>query len=413
MPIRLDKIPSPAPRPSPPRIWPWVCFLPLLLLLGVGGTLLFSGEALNQQSIDVWPRALGVPLFVWCVLLFARLLLYMGEQGAADGWDEAREEDLRRKMRRGRRSLQVLSANLLTALRNPGEEGTTQLDALLSGTQVLTAQPTRMDESIVRHSRLSGAKHEDLEKVLLGVFSQVLAELAQSLAQLPDEKPLALLLEVESGLPRSQWRPAWQRAWSASGIRQSVVPVEGQGLSALDQWLDQRIDDQALLLVVALQFAPLEPEDKAEAAVGLLLGNRLTQTTLSPIAYLHRPEQARASTPDALLYATRQALDWVPLDAKSIEHAWRAGIDAQRNAAISTVLAEVPMPVKHNQGLIDLDVSLGHSGTTSPWLAIAAATQTIQRGAGPQFIFSGDSAVDAGLWSTALTPVLPLSTKES
>ncbi|MEB2626486.1 hypothetical protein [Pseudomonas sp. YuFO8] len=413
MPVRLDKIPSPAPRPASPRIWPWVCLLSLLLLLSVGKSLLFSGESLNQQSIDVWQHTLGVPLFVWCVLLFGRLLLYMGQQGAADSWDKAREEDLLRKLRRGRRSQQVLSANLFTALRNQGEERGKQLDDLLSGTQVLTAQPTRMDETVVRHSRLAGAKHEDLEKVLLGVFNQVLAELAQTLAQLPDEKPLALLLEVESGLPRSQWHPAWQRAWTASGIRQSAMPVEGQGLSALDQWLDQRIDDQALLLVVAVQFAPLQPEGKAEAAVGLLLGNRLTQTTLPPTAYLHRPERARATTSDALLYATRQALDWAPLEAKSVEHAWRVGIDAQRNAAISTVLAEVPMPVKHNQRLIDLDASLGHPGTASSWLAIAAATQTIQRGAGPQFIFSGDSAVDAGLWSTALTPVLPLSTKES
>ncbi|MBT9570019.1 MAG: hypothetical protein IV106_02705 [Pseudomonas umsongensis] len=413
MPVRLDQIPSPAPRPAPPRIWFWVCLLPLLLLLGMGETLLFASEPLNAQSIDSWQRALGVPLFVWCVLLFGRLLLYFGQQGASDGWDEARDEDFCRKMRRGRRSQQVLSANLFTALRNPGEEGATQLDALLSGTEVLTAQPTRLDEIVVRHSRLSGEKHEDLEKVLLNIFSQVLVELAQTLAQLPDEKPLALLLEVESGLPQSQWRPAWHTAWNASGIRQSVVPVEGQGLSAVDQWLDQRIDDQALLLVVALQFAPLQPEGKAEAAVGLLLGNRLTQTTLPPMAYLHRPEQGRAHTPDALLYATRQALDWVPMDAKSIEHAWRAGVDGQRNATISTVLTEVPMPVKYPQGLIDLDASLGHPGTASPWLAIAVATQTIQRGAGPQFIFSGDSVADAGLWSTVLTPVLPLSTKES
>lgn len=413
MPIRLDKISPPAPRPAPPRIGFWACLLPLLLLLGVGESLLFSGEPLHTQSIDGWQRALGLPLLLWCVLLFGRLLLYNGQYGAAEGWDAARDEDLRRKMRRGRRSQQVLSTSLFTALRSPGEEGAIQLDGLLSRIEVLTSQPTRLDEAVVRHSRLSGAKHEDLEKVLLGIFSQVLAELAQTLTHLPDEKPLALLLEVESGLSPGQWRPALQRAWNASGIRQSAVPVEGQGLVALDQWLDQRIDDQALLLVVALQFALLQPEGKAEAAVGLLLGNRLTQTTLPPIAYLHRPEQARAPTPEALMYATRQALDWVPLDAQSIEQIWRAGTAAQYQTAISTVLAEVPMPVKHNQGLIDLDALLGHPGTTSPWLAIATATQAIQRSAGPQFIFSGDSAVDAGLWSTVLVPVLPLSTKES
>ncbi|MEF9672781.1 hypothetical protein QNM99_12885 [Pseudomonas sp. PCH446] len=94
----------------------------------------------------------------------------------------------------------------------------------------------------------------------------------------------------------------------------------------MDQWLDQRITDQALLLVVALRFAPQQPEGTAEVAVGLLFGNRLTQTTLAPIAYLHRPEQERGPTTEALLYAARQSLDWVPLEAKSIEQVWRGGL---------------------------------------------------------------------------------------
>jgi hypothetical protein len=99
----------------------------------------------------------------------------------------------------------------------------------------------------------------------------------------------------------------------------------------------------------------------------------------------------------------------VPLPAHAIEQAWRVGIDAQRDAAISTVLAKVLLPVKHNQGLHNLDALLGQPGKASPWLAVAAATQTIQRGAGPQFIFSGDSSVEAGLWGTVLTPAPPLS----
>ena len=187
------------------------------------------------------------------------------------------------------------------------------------------------------------------------------------------------------------------------------MPVESSGLKALDQWIDHRIGDNALLLVVAIQFAPLQPEGTAEVAVGLLLGNRLTQTVLPPTAYLHRPEQEREPTTDALLYAARQALDWAPLDAQSIEQTWRVGIDVQRDEALSTVLAEVSLPAKHNQGFCNLDTLLGHPGKASPWLVIAAATQTIQSGAGPQFIFSGGGCVDAGLWSTVLTPVPSLS----
>jgi hypothetical protein len=164
-----------------------------------------------------------------------------------------------------------------------------------------------------------------------------------------------------------------------------------------------------LLLVVAAQFAPQLLEGTAEAAVGLLFGNRLTQSALPPVAYLHRPEQEREPTVEALLYAANQALSWVPLDAQSIEQAWRVGVDARRDGALATVLAQASLPAKANQGFRNVDTLLGHPGKASPWLAIAAATQTIQNGAGPQFIFSGGGRVDTELWTTVLTPVSLLS----
>jgi hypothetical protein len=237
----------------------------------------------------------------------------------------------------------------------------------------------------------------------------VLADLAPTLTLLPDDAPLALLLEVDSAVPEHLLQRLWRQAWSESGIRQATASAEGEGLAALDHWLDERIGDQALLLVVALQLMPEQPEGTAEVAVGLLFGNRLTQTVLPPMALLHRPEQEREPTTAALLYAARQALDWVPLEPQSIEQTWRVGVDVQRDAALATVLAEVPLPSKHNQGFNAMDTQLGHPGKASPWLAIAAATQAIEYGAGPQFVFSGAGGGDARLWNTVLTPVLSLS----
>ncbi|VVN49192.1 hypothetical protein [Pseudomonas fluorescens] len=408
MPIRLDKVPPLAPRPARPRAWLWLGLLLSGLLLGVAGTLLFGDETLPQKPVDFWGLAVGVPILSWCVLGFTRVLRHIGEQSVADGWDEAREKDLIRKIRQGRRSQQVLGVSLYTALRAPGEQPAAQLDALLSATKALKAQPSRLDLTTSSHSRLSDDTDADLKRILLRTLTPVLADLAATLARLPDSAPLALLLEVDSGLSEDQWRRVWRKAWRESGIRQSTVPVEGSGLAALDQWLDQRIGDQALLMVVAVRFAPEQPEGTAEVAVGVLFGNRLTQTTLAPIAYLHRPEQERQPTSADLLYATRQALDWVPLEAKSIEKAWRVGIDPQRHAAIATVLAEEPM--LGQQAPCDLDALLGHPGKTSPWLAIAAATQTIERGAGAQLIFSGGGGpATAGLWGTVLMPVSALS----
>ena len=408
MPVRLDQVPALAPRPARPRGWLWLGVLPLMLLLA-GTAFLFGTQAWRQQPVSFWGLALGLPLLVWCLLGFARVLLYFGQQQVADGWDKAREEDLINKVRRGRRVQQVLAVSLHTALQEPGGLPAAQRDALLSGTSALVAHPSVPGGAALRQSRLSGDTDEGPEHLLLRVLTQVLADLAQPLTQLPDDTPLALLLEVESGLAQNLLQRVWRQAWSESGIRQSTVPVEGGGLKALDQWLDHRIGDKALLLVVAFQFMPQQPEGTAEAAVGLLFGNRLTQTVLPSMAYLHRPEQEREPTTDALLYATSQALGWVPLDAQSIEQTWRVGVDTQRDADVSSVMAAVPLPAKYSEGVCNLDTLLGHPGKASPWLAIAAATQSIQCGAGPQFIFSGGSCVDTGLWSTVVTPVPSLS----
>ncbi|WP_223465853.1 hypothetical protein [Pseudomonas sp. GL-RE-26] len=367
---------------------------------------MFADGPLHQQPVDFWNLALGLPLLGWCVLGFARVLLHIGKQAAADGWDDAREKDLTRRLRKGRRSQQVLGVSCYTALRDSSAGPVGQLDALLNGNAALKAQPFRIDGAPLSHSRLEEDLGEDLEAVFLSVLTRSFADLAPVLSQLPDDKPIALLLDVDSRLPEGQWLPAWRNAWRESGIRQSVVPLEGRGLAAVDRWLDQRIDDQALLMVLAVQLAPDQPEGTAEVAVGLLFGNRLTQSVLPPIAYLHRPEQQRQLSEAGLLGSARQALDWAPLLGQSIEKVWRAGVGAP--SPVESVLRDVPMPVKPPQNFCNLDALLGHAGKASPWLAIAAAAQTIERGAGPQFIFSGGTAAD-GLWSTVLMPVSPLS----
>jgi len=242
--------------------------------------------------------ALGTPFLGWCLLSFGRVLLYFGQQQVADGWDKAREEDLVHKIRRGRRVQQVLGVSLHTALREPETSSATQLTALLSGAEVLEAQPCRPDQAVSRHSRLTSAAHENPEQVLGRAFGQLLADLLPVLRRASADTQLAVLLEVDSALPKNVWQDLWRQAWSESGIRQPTVPVEGSGLAVLDQWLDQRIGDKASLLVVALQFAPQQAEGTAEAAVGLLFGNRLTQTVLpqSPTCIVRSRSASRTPT---------------------------------------------------------------------------------------------------------------------
>lgn len=77
-------------------------------------------------------------------------------------------------------------------------------------------------------------------------------------------------------------RHYWDEAWQKNNITFPVEHVEGRGLSVIDRWLNERIKDKAMLLIVGLQIDPVVTNNTAEAAVALLLGNRLTQEALDP-----------------------------------------------------------------------------------------------------------------------------------
>ncbi|MGP0016598.1 hypothetical protein [Pseudomonas sp.] len=406
MPVKLDKIPPLMAAPSAPSVWRWLLLLAVLLLSGLGLTLWLAGDAFTHQSNQFWLVALGVPFLIWCALSVVRVTAYLGDTGVADGWNEEREADLIQKMRRGRRSQQVLAVSLHTALRERGVENTeAQRDALQNGTKALNVQAVwQASEEGIRHSRLPHEQSELPDELLRRVLLQVLSEIGKVLETLAEDRPLALLLEMNSAVPESVLSELWQKAWSESGIRQTVTRLEGSGLAVVDAWLDERIHDQALLLVIAFQVAPSEAHGTAEAVVGLLFGNRLTQTMLEPMAYLHRPEQEFEPTSEGLLRATRQALDWVPVQASSIGRVWVVGADSTRMATITIALGETPMLLEHKQGLHDLGDFLGDPGCAAPWVAIAAAVESIRAEGKPNFIFSGDSTADLRLWCSVVMP---------
>lgn len=401
MPVRLDKVPVALDEPSAPRVWLWGLSLPALMALGVALALWLGPDALAQYSLHFWWLALGAPVLIWCGAVFWRGLVYLGQLSVVEGWNEVREADLTQRMRRGRRSQQVLAVSLQTALRAPETDGQAQRTALLVKNRGALRTQAGWCGQQRRHSRLPWLEHENEHQLLQRVLSTLLRELADTLAAFPPERPVSLLLEMNSGLSSRVTGQLWQEALKQSGIRQVMTRIEGCGLVAIDHWLDQRIQDQALLLVVAIQVAPPTIEGSAEAAVGLLFGNRLTQDVLPPRAYLHRPERSREPTPAGALKAAFQALDWVPLPATSIGRVWITGADAAYGAVITTVMEKASLPAQASH---DLGALLGSPGNAAPWVAIAAAVEATVGEAVPHFIFSVDREEDASLWCSVVMP---------
>jgi hypothetical protein len=412
MPVRLDQLRAHAQRPALPDLKLWLAMLALLLACGSGVAVLLESRQSSPEPLWFWGAALWAPVLIWCALGFLRMVVFVSQQSVAEGWNGAREQDLIQMTLRGRRSHPVLAVSLHTALRESAAPAEKQLDALLDGQIALNAQAL-WSGAIARHSQLPRDTSDSAESVLAQVLKRVLADLAPTLSGLPTDRPVALSLSITAALPDEALRRIWADALTASGIGQSLTPVEGTGLPVVDARLDERADDQSLLMVVAVQLSPQQSIGEAESAIGLLLGHCTTQNAVLAIACLHRPEQECEPSLERLLYALRQAMDWVPLAADSIERIWQAGVDTQRQGDIASTLGEVPISSIQNTKLCDLDQLLGHPGDVAPWLAIAAATLAVQRSELPQLVLSGGGSVDAGIWCTVLTHRVPLHRKET
>lgn len=323
----------------------------------------------------------------------------------ADGSNEVRERILQHEIQRGRRSLDVLGISLRSALREPDDrDGQMQSKALHEKTQALKTQASWDSEEGSRHSRLIRFDGETAEQLLSREVSRTLEEMSHVLASLPADIPLTLLVESNSRLSDSQIQVILQRSWTASQIRQPVSYIEGTGLEVVDQWLDNEMNDPAMLLIVALQLAPEQVEGTAEAVVGLLLRSRTQNVDgLTPLATLHRPERMLGISNQDFYYALERAFDWVPICAEDVSHGWLVGVNTEWNHAIAAGLMALSSPINAGQDLHNLDSSLGYPGPAAPWLAIACATEQISVGE-PQLIVSGEGLTDQPLWVTMVTP---------
>ncbi|MCW7550392.1 hypothetical protein OO184_21270 [Photorhabdus sp. APURE] len=401
MPVKLNLLPGPAPRPKAPRLLFWFVLLPgVFFAIGITSSVLWDGMEIHHQPISFWLHELAILSLCWVFIVGCRWLLYTGQHLWADGWDQRRQLVILQETQRGRRSLQILSVALYTALVDE-ETPERQVALLTKNEKALKAQPSWLSENAVRHSRLPTLADESSDELVRRTLSSIVATFAKALELLPDNTPLSLLFEANTILPEHELRNMWQQVWSEAGIRQPVSFVEGAGLSVVDDWLDNHICKRSLLMVVALQICPVQPERTAESAVGLILGNRLTQKTLTPQAFLHRPECASHLT---LVRSVQQALDWVPIIPESLQHVWLSQLSRENSEAFTALSSMIHFGMTHEQGLYDLDILLGTSGCVAPWLVIAAAALHAQCTTASQFILSGSSVSDEECWCAVVFP---------
>lgn len=407
MPVNLKIIPPAAWRPNPIYFGYW--FSALVVLVVVAS---IAGQAFDQQEegTNFWILFPCTVMLIWFLVFFMRALFWLFQHNQADGWDRRRKEILLRETRRGRRALQILHVNVDLPLQE--EPVQTPVTLLMEGPSILISQTGRGREDYCLHTffptpSIGQESNDSLEPeqqdlmVFQARLKKLLADVATALASLSPKQTLTVLFEVDTSILPRRFIPAWHESLEEAGIVQPIEYVDGHGAQFIDKWLDNRINDKSLLLIIAAQVAPEMRQGSTEAMVALLLGNRLTQDMIPPLAWLHRPERTE---PQSLDEGIAQAANWVPLEAGQIKHLWLSGLTLEETSAVIPVMAKpllsgVPSPAgRHN-----IDLIIGEAGYVSPWLAAAVAALAAQQTGSAQLAITADRDIGA-LWIQAITP---------
>lgn len=407
MPVNLKIIPPAARRPTPIHFGNWLSALGGLVVVAAIVGLSFDRQG---ESTKLWLLFPLVIMLVWLLMFVLRALFWLFRHYYANGWDRRCEEIILCETRRGRRALQILHISVDIPL--PEEPEQTPVTLLMEGASILKNQAGRGRKDYCLHTFFPippigqeiddslDPEQQDLATFQAGLH-KVLADVAIALTPFSPKQTLTVLFEANTSILPRRFIPAWHESMKEAGIVQPIEYVDGHGAQFIDEWLDNRINDKSLLLIIAAQIAPEIRQGSTEAMVALLLGNRLTQNMVPPLAWLHRPERA---VPQLLEEAIAQAADWVPLKAGQAKHLWLSGLTLEEASSVipamaSPLLSGVPSPAgRHNTDLI-----IGHAGCVSPWLAAAMGTLASQRTGSAQLAISGDGDTGA-LWIQAITP---------
>lgn len=398
MPIDLKNMPDVSVRPASPKFARWMVVLMILIGFSIVISRLVTGK--NNALLTV-----GVPSIVLGGLLFILFVIYLLRAIFANARDREREQTILKEVRRGRRVLQILAAECCTAHSSADKPFTAIGSNLVKNENVFNPQLSWRGEEDIRLSQIVRAGGAKEEQHLQALFRALIRKLAQPLSFLPADHPVMVLLEHSSSVSEEKAFALFWDAWQQSGIKQPVSTLTGSGAQAIDDWLDHHIRSDAVLLVMSWQYAPLNTPMSAEAISGILLGNRLTQNVLPPLAFLHRPEAGEGES-DSLHYAISQALDWVPVKAEKPEHLWLCGVDAETEAHATLMKGIAAAGLKNVDpltGFHNFNDFLGDPGNAALWLAVAGATQSIQQQPAHHLLISRDQ-LTGKVWNMVVSP---------
>lgn len=383
MTVDLSCIPGRAKRRTAPSFKRWVMFLIVLIMTGGGIAAYFLSASAPALTAAFWFCFPGIPLVIGGGLFALRWLVYLTGEWLADGWDTAREWDLAQDIRRGQRSLAMLG--YVVHLPHVISAESISLQLLMPESITLPPQVDESGERLIRYASFSDAGSPALVRVKERLRALLADSSLQSVFQcLPQKAPLAVLFQLSPDISVStEEHSVLQRLVKESiGFPFNITFVCGEGMQAVDAWLDSPYIMQNLL-VIAVNLSEKITDGAGEAAIALLMSSpETTEVTQSVLAQIRRPEQMK--TKPEIRSVIMQALRWGETTPDEIKQIWLTGTGVSNKASALLSTAGVRFPFAGEP--CDIDLKTGLTGIVSPWLAIAIAADRAGQFESPQLV---------------------------
>ncbi|WP_368545048.1 hypothetical protein [Enterobacter soli] len=404
-PYDLKNLPPLANRPKNINLIKW--FFSLIVFFLVGSICLKVLFGSHVETVS-WVWIILTIFLMWLAIFIVYVLMWLILHIRANGMDKAREDWILNQTRKSRRALQILYSGFITC-HISDQSSFSPLQSLMKNKDGIISQIDRRGNSGIRHSQLPYSNTEPVLTLIKKCLNELLIPITQILKNLPSDTPVKILTELSTSVEHSDVKGTIRELMSNHCSDYSMEFISGSGMELIEDWLENNIHDHAVLLVLAMQVDPGKPDGTAEAMSAILFGNRLTQRTISPKAFLHRPD---LSTSDALECSMQQAAYNVPLQDNVVKSIWLSNLTAEQYQTVIKNVGKYPTEAVEPENIIYPDTTIGHAGAASQWLICSAAACAAEQMEIPQMLIIGDGTKNL-MWSGLIMPAVALQEKES
>ncbi|MEX3671719.1 hypothetical protein AB3X82_26395 [Paraburkholderia phenoliruptrix] len=400
MALDFNSLPPEEPVPDkPPSPFVWTVVFLVLTLVGVFAVLMLWPAGEPTRTPWFWACVVVFPTGAAAFVVTRPFSAYEGRRLDALAWNAACRQYAGQAFARESIPVLVLGAAIHVTENddeNGGDkiaDGTLKLETLASGHDENDSISARWLQPI--DARLAADDPERHELVLEWLYDRLLSDFNASIATLPVELPLCVLLDLSEYTGNVDAVELWRVRWDSHKLRtaQASRVQEALDLMTIDSWLDDQngpLHRHAVLLISITLSKVIDEtpwDGSAEAGVGLLLVSSAfaAQFSLQPFAALHRPLQ---SSNEDLDHALTYALHWGSVEPGAIESLWLTGFDGDSVGSLHSSLSHVHQGKERDEPLpeFNLDRTVGHAGPSAGWLATACAVDRVRQSSTPQLI---------------------------